>query len=373
MIKIYESSAGYSIRKLPKGCKQCVKGRKAVIFITGICNRPPECRWYCPISKNRQNKDLIFVNERPATKLEDIIDECKISSAYGASITGGEPFLRFNKMVKIIRLLKDAFGDSFHIHLYTNGYFVTQNKIKQLYNVGLDEIRFHIFNKSTLKLMIYAKNMGISTGLEIPVIPNYSKQIQKIIETLDNNFIEFINLNELEVTETNYSSLVARGYKVDPRRLFTVQNSFDSAMKILEWSRKNTRFTAVHFCPIWVKDGVQLRNRYKNRAKNVAESFEKITEDGLISKIVIFTKNRYEDILDILKRHNVSKKYFKIDATNFQIFLHPDVFNEKLKNSLKKVGNILKVELIEETPTYERILMTSTPLIREELHEETLY
>ena len=56
--KFYSKKIG----SLARGCKQCVKGEKLVLFITGVC--PRNC-WYCSISEKKKNKDVIFANERP--------------------------------------------------------------------------------------------------------------------------------------------------------------------------------------------------------------------------------------------------------------------------------------------------------------------
>ena len=44
-------------RGISKGCQQCLKGTKAVLFLNGICQNPEHCRWYCPISEKRKGKN----------------------------------------------------------------------------------------------------------------------------------------------------------------------------------------------------------------------------------------------------------------------------------------------------------------------------
>ena len=55
------------IGKMEKGCELCFPGLKAVIFVTGICG--DNC-YYCPISKERFGKDLIYINEEKVSSLE---------------------------------------------------------------------------------------------------------------------------------------------------------------------------------------------------------------------------------------------------------------------------------------------------------------
>jgi pyruvate formate-lyase activating enzyme-like uncharacterized protein len=58
--------------EISKGCRLCVKGRKLVVFVTGVCSR--NC-YYCPLSEEKKNKDVIFANERPVNSKSDIISE----------------------------------------------------------------------------------------------------------------------------------------------------------------------------------------------------------------------------------------------------------------------------------------------------------
>lgn len=110
-----------------------------VIFITGLCER--NC-FYCPVSEARRKKDLVFSNERPIRTDEDLIEEAISMDALGTGITGGEPLLRTERVVHYIRLLKDRFGTSHHIHLYT-ALAPGIEVLESLRNAGLDEIRFH--------------------------------------------------------------------------------------------------------------------------------------------------------------------------------------------------------------------------------------
>ncbi|MEM4556059.1 MAG: radical SAM protein, partial [Acidilobaceae archaeon] len=99
---------------LAKGCELCDLGSKAVIFVTGLC--PEDC-FYCPISPERWRLDVTYVNEERVYSLNDIVIEVNRMSALGAGITGGEPFIVLDRVVKIITTLKEHFGESFHIHL----------------------------------------------------------------------------------------------------------------------------------------------------------------------------------------------------------------------------------------------------------------
>jgi len=48
-----------------------------------------------------------------------------------------------------------------------------------------------------------------------------------------------------------------------------VKGSEELALRVLGWASENTRLN-LHYCPSRLKDGVQLKNRLKRRARRVA-------------------------------------------------------------------------------------------------------
>ncbi|MHA1687853.1 MAG: hypothetical protein ACTSUN_00700, partial [Promethearchaeota archaeon] len=62
-------------RGIPKGCKYCLKGSKAVLFLNGICQKPAHCYWYCPISMERRDKKDTYINELKIQGEDEILQE----------------------------------------------------------------------------------------------------------------------------------------------------------------------------------------------------------------------------------------------------------------------------------------------------------
>jgi hypothetical protein len=85
-----------------------------VLFVTGQCNRT--C-WYCPISSEKKGRDVVYANDRLVSSDEDVLEEARDMGALGAGVTGGEPLLVPERVHHYCRLLKDAFGEEFNIHL----------------------------------------------------------------------------------------------------------------------------------------------------------------------------------------------------------------------------------------------------------------
>jgi len=285
-----------------EGCRLCAKGAKMVLFVTGLCDK--RC-FYCPLSEKRSKKDVIYANERPVYSDEDVLDEALKMSALGTGITGGEPLIVLDRTIYYIKLLKREFGDNHHIHLYTT-HFVNQKIADELSFSGLDEIRFHVLDKPIKykEGVSYLKDAGISVGVEMPLVPlpYMERLISEIIECLD---IDFLNLNELEFSETNYDQMKKRN--VETENGISAKKSIKLANEILD---KYKRTIPINFCTAAFKDGIQLRRRLIRTAKNTAKKYESITEDGTIVKGVI--EGDIEGIEDLLEGFSFEKVEGKI-------------------------------------------------------------
>lgn len=244
---------------LPTGCRLCQQGAKLVLFITEKCNQG--C-FYCPIS----DKKGIFANERPCKFPADAIQEAKEMRALGAGITGGEPFLAIDKCVEYIKAFKKEFKN-FHIHLYTYGTEVTESKLKQLEEAGLDEIRFHSLNNIELAL-----KTKMQVGIEVPCIPGTEAYLRKLIDFAKKNNL-FVNLNEFEFSETNWDEMEKRGFEPVDELSYAVKGSKELAEKLAN--------SFVHFCSVRFKHAGQLTSRIKRRAETIKKPHQKITEGML--------------------------------------------------------------------------------------------
>lgn len=243
-----------------------------VLFITGRCDR--EC-WYCPIARERKGADRIFANEREIYSPTEAIDEARLMSALGTSITGGEPLLVLDRVIDYAESLKKAYGENHHIHLYTG---TSPSKAELSTMKGLvDEIRLHppqevwptILESEFYTSIREARNLNYAVGLEVPALKGVS-----ILESIL-PFIDFLNINELEWGEISADEL--------RKRRFQLSDGLHNAVKdSLNWARTLRNQQKVHFCLSKFKDSVQLRERLKRIAKNTARPFDEVTKDGTI-------------------------------------------------------------------------------------------
>ncbi|NOQ37264.1 radical SAM protein [archaeon] len=281
MRNIEDTKANSSlIGTLPKGCRMCIRGEKSVLFLTGICKR--DC-FYCPLSEQRKGKDVMWINEKEVKKDSDIIDEIKRCESKGVGITGGEPLNDIKRFCRYVRFLKQEFGKDFHIHAYTSKTTLNKEEIEQIESSGLDALRFHIFSIEKLEL---EKRPDFMTAIEIPVMPEDEERLEKLIRDAD-SMVDYINLNELEFSDTNAEAMAKKGFILRDDEDFAVAGSIETGINILEYAAKNTKKISVHLCTASTKYDYQYWNRLKRRAKNIKESWETVTREGLIRKGVI--------------------------------------------------------------------------------------
>ncbi|MFH1505626.1 MAG: radical SAM protein [archaeon] len=367
----------YKLGKLAKGCQQCVKGEKLVLFITGLCSN--NC-FYCPISDKKKGRDVIYANEWQLKNEKDkktLIEEAKLCDSKGAGITGGDPLVKLDRTIKYIKLLKKTFGKDFHIHLYTPAKLVTTLKLKKLHTAGLDEIRFHLDpdKKGEWKKILLAKKHEWKIGVEIPAIPDKEKETKQMIDFLDDK-IDFLNINELEISDNNANQLLKKGFHTKDRMSYGIKGSDGLAKRLLKYcAKKKVKFN-VHYCTCKLKDKVQLAKRIKRRAKNVAKDFDIITSDGMLFRGAIYNRivpgfdyenkikkakdkqktiNKLNKAVKTLRgKHKIPAELFYVDKERLRILTSARI-SQELSLDIKKLK--LKPSFITEYPTHDSLII----------------
>ncbi|MBW2981036.1 radical SAM protein [Candidatus Woesearchaeota archaeon] len=364
----------YSIGRLPIGCQLCVQGAKLVLFVTGLCSR--KC-YYCPLSDVKRNKDDIWANEWKIEKVNDIIEEAKLCSAKGAGLTGGDPISKLDRTISLIKLLKREFGKEFHIHLYTPTKLITEEKLKKLYKAGLDEIRFHpdIEDNKDWSRIELAKKFNWSVGVEIPVIPGKAKETKKLIDYLSRINIDFLNLNELEISDTNANKLLEKGFRTKDNISYGIKGSEQLALKLLKYAEK--KIPNIHYCTATLKDKVQMGNRIKRRAKNIAGDYDIMNFDGTLKRGALYldklkpgfgyrrklgslNKNSIKDFIKKLNKikkeltdeFHIPQNLINVDKIKLRILIDSKIMIQ-LINQIKNKN--LKPAIVEEYPTHDQL------------------
>ncbi len=357
------------IEPLSPGCAMCARGSKLVVLITGLC--PAAC-FYCPLSFKKGGTDVIYANEWELKNEDDIVtlfQEARYIEAEGAGITGGDPLIKWERTIRYIDLLKSEFGSSFHIHLYTSGLDNT-DKISDIVGAGLDELRFHphptywnkMDNSPLARVIAKALDTSANIAIEIPSIPRWQKELINLIKWAERQAVHWVNINELEFSERNATTLEEHGFEVKDDISAAALNSQETAISVLQHVALTDWNIGVHYCSSSFKDGVQLTNRIKRRAKNIARDIDIITEEGTLLKGIIEPplESSLDELLTLLQNtFRLSLNLLCINKRLKRIELHIDVL-EKLVKRLSKQG--YRCFIIEEYPTADKLEVERIPL-----------
>ncbi len=269
---------GYWIGRMAEGCRLCIAGLKVVVFVSSGCSA--SC-FYCPLSPRRRSRGALYADEEPVATPLDIVDEISAVGARGISITGGEPLQCIDRVTEIVRFVRDAFGSYIHIHAYTCGLYASTRAIDALSDAWIDELRFHPVNRDVWNLVSYAaRETPMSVGVEVPALP-IPPLLKAVVLEAWRRGAEFVNLNELEVTETNVDRLLARGLQPseDGR---VVRGSAEAALEVLRWAEDEGLDIAIRVCTAKFKDRVQHARRLRRKAMALAPPRYSVLDDGTL-------------------------------------------------------------------------------------------
>ncbi len=355
---------------LPLGCQLCAKGSKMVLFVTGLCDS--SC-YYCPLSEERADRDVIYADEMLATEEDGVIDEANAIGAEGAGLSGGDPLCKLERTVHFISQLKSEFGKEFHLHLYTSRSSVTSDELDILDKAGLDEIRFHPQGTDWSGIE-RAIEMDMKVGIEVPVIPGHKQRLKDLIQRAEQIGVSFVNLNELEASETNFDQLVSLGMKLSSLETASIEGSADTAREVVEWASENMNDITVHFCTARYKDAIQLRNRLERRIQRVIRPFElRDDDDPLLILGVIRAPNGQQQlnadhlmtIYGVLqKEYDVPSDLMSFDYIRYRLEIAPWILEElaqELKGLFVNMGE-LEMGICYEYPSWDRLQTLFEPL-----------
>ncbi|NHI83161.1 MAG: radical SAM protein [Candidatus Thorarchaeota archaeon] len=357
------------IGQLPTGCRYCTRGAKLILFVTGLCDS--RC-FYCPLSEEKANKDVVFADEMPVMTDKDILLEADAINAEGAGLTGGDPLCRPERTVDFIRMLKSHYDHAFHIHLYTSQSSASKSVLSQLADAGLDEIRFHPQSKNWDGLE-RSLDLGMEVGIEVPAMPSRINDLKNVAARAEKIGVSFLNINELESSETNFAHLVSLGMKLRNTATSAIEGSAETAFEAMQWAANNLEHLSIHYCSSRFKDAVQLRNRLSRRLDNVIRKFEERDEsDPLLILGVIrapygkkLTAKKLEDIASTLsKSFDVPSDLMSVDYSRMRIEIAGWILEEiasELRNVLQD-GENLEIGTALEYPSWDRLQVLFEPL-----------
>jgi len=328
---------------LSKGCEQCAKGGKMVVFVYGYCDQR-DC-FYCPLGENRKNVTQVYANERPIEDDEDLLEEARLMDALGSSFTGGEPQEVLERTCRWISLLKEEFGAEHHTHLYT-GITGGRENMCRLAEAGLDEIRFHppyeqwgdLHGTEWEEILHVAREEGLTPAFEIPGI----RPEEEFVQFVEEGAAEFVNVNEFEMSDGNYRRMQEAGFQRREGHMSAVEGSHD----VLEAMGDHPK---VYFCTSVFKDAAQHRNRLERMARNVRRPFDEVTDDGTL----VYGKAWVGEAR--LTALGVPEEFYAVKSEHVELawWLVEEMIEE---------GDLEEGEIVEQYPTYDGTVVERTPL-----------
>ena len=100
--------------------------------------------------------------------------------------------------------------------MYTSIPFDSVNAVR-FADAGLDEIRFHLLDgrlERYLEVIDECHRVGINVGIELPCEPDKSDSLFKLLDEINGSNVQFLNLNELEITVGNQENMDVRGFNL---------------------------------------------------------------------------------------------------------------------------------------------------------------
>jgi len=356
------------IAPLSPACRMCANGSKMVVLVTGLCSAT--C-YYCPLSFKKGGTDRIFADEWELEDEKDtntLVREAELIEATGAGITGGDPLVVWKRTQRYITLLKEIFGERFNIHLYTSA-LKNAEHLPDLVAAGLDEVRFHplpqtwtAMEKNPIRKAISDMvESPVDVAVEIPVIPDMDTEILALVTWANDQGVQWVNLNELEFSERNCEAFNTRGYTVKDDISAAVRGSQQTALKVLRAVQKKDIVVGVHYCSVSFKDGVQLRNRLKRRARTIARPYDVITKEGTLVKGAVYPSiGSLRKLAAILqKTYHIPPHHLFIDEEKKRVELAAWLL-EKTAKQLTMQGH--HCYIVEEYPTADRLEVERTPI-----------
>jgi pyruvate formate-lyase activating enzyme-like uncharacterized protein len=206
----------------------------------------------------------------------------------GVGLSGGEPFLTFERTLLFASKIKRRFGEGIYLWIYTNGIAVTPDGLKSLKDAGLDEIRFDLsaveYDTSRIEL---AADIIDTVTVEMPAIPEHVELLQVLMGRLPELGVRYLNLHQLRVTHHNCMNLAKRGYTFVHGDKVTVLESEQAALSLVRYSKEKGLSIPVNYCSFAYRNRFQTRGQRRRLAELVKKTFEDVTAAGAIRRMTV--------------------------------------------------------------------------------------
>lgn len=180
---------------LSPGCRACKAGTWDCLFTTLRCNLR------CGFCYSPQLEPGDFQGSAFGRAPEEIARNHARSDIRGVSFSGGEPFLERERLFEWVAFFRQHRPDAW-LWAYTHGLLATEQDLRRLGELGLDEIRFNTaatgyVHPTVLENLAHAARHVACVTVEIPAIPEDLDRVLGSLETWAARGVRFLNLHEL--------------------------------------------------------------------------------------------------------------------------------------------------------------------------------
>jgi len=305
------------------GCTLCGQGDWSCLFINGICNA--KC-FYCPSDQKKKSQPVTSTLE--FSNPNDYADYVEAFNIKGVSFSGGEPFMTFDRVLLFLKTLRAKVSHPLYIWMYTNGLLVTEDKLKELKDNGLDEIRFDISaNKYRLDAMKKAIGIIPCVTVEIPAIPEDIEKTKPLIKELHEAGVNYLNLHQIRCTTFNKTRLMKRGYTFVNGAGVTVMETEMAALELIQYALDNNIYLPINYCSFTYRHQFQKAGAQRRNALKIKAEHEDVTPIGQIRALSICGAQKQ---IGSIHKHLLAKventSLWLLSKTGDQLFFNADMW-----------------------------------------------
>lgn len=243
--------------KFPKGCRSCLLG-------TGLSavRKTNKCNIECKFCYNYgELEDIAPVGEGMweigGTKFYEKDLDLLLSihqKPTGIAYVFLEPFIEIEKYYPIIQKFHAA---GVYQHLYTNGILATEESLKALGEVGLNEIRFNLgasnCSDKVIRNMELAKKFIPMVGIETPMTPEFFDGFFKKKQQILGTGLDFINCAELHLNSNNIGNYEGENLYIARQGYISPIWSRELTLKFMKTADDEGWDLVVHDCSNFTK------------------------------------------------------------------------------------------------------------------------
>jgi uncharacterized protein len=275
---------------LSPGCRICGEGAWGCHFVTRRCNT--HC-FYCPDS---QGPKADCVPESAGWALKTPGEHVRFIAAFGirgVGFTGGEPLLAPDHVVSHVRAIRQAFGRSVYLWLYTNGILADGATMARLGQAGLDEVRLDIAACGyELNPVAIAAQFIPTVTIEVPAIPEDFDVMTRLLPEIERIGVGHLNLHQLIAGPNNFKALQARGYHLLHQPLVPVMESELCALRLLLSARNRQASLPINYCCSAFKSRFQPRGDRLQAGRLARRPYEEVTAAGYLRSFLVSGPDR---------------------------------------------------------------------------------